>query len=179
MERIVFDDKPQLRLHRAQMLDAEVRYLLGGGTIRAVRQFTSSALAIRNDDELFTEIERAEYAAQKKIAQRETEYLGARYLLLFRPKGDPPTEDAVDLGEGFPERRYGNGSRAGHYCSSENCYRFRSCIVHSTSRLFSFNVATIQAVPPRPPNVERGKACARTMSDPDWSPDGDSQRFSL
>lgn len=70
MERVAFDEMPLLRLYRAQMLDAEVLILAWGWDDQALSSFASSVRPI-NDNELFADIERAEYAAWKKIRERK------------------------------------------------------------------------------------------------------------
>lgn len=72
MECVAFDEKPKLRLYRAQMLAAEVVMLAWGwDDDEELRQFITSARPIKDDEGLFAEIERAEYAAWRKIRERD------------------------------------------------------------------------------------------------------------
>ena len=71
MERVAFEDRPELRLYRVQMPEVEVLMLAWGWDDDSLREFMSSARPIKDDGKLFGEIERAEYAAWEKIRQRK------------------------------------------------------------------------------------------------------------
>lgn len=71
MERLAFEERPELRLYRVQMPEVEVLMLAWGWDDEFLTEFISSARPIRDDDALFAEIERAEYTAWEKIRQRK------------------------------------------------------------------------------------------------------------
>lgn len=71
MERIAFDEYPDLRLLRAQMVEAEVLLLAWGHDDDYLVEFMSKARPINADARLFAEIERAEFAAWDKINRRK------------------------------------------------------------------------------------------------------------
>lgn len=71
MERVSFEERPELRLYRVQMPELEVLMLAWGWDDEFLREFMSSARPIKDDQKLFREIEQAEYAAWQKIRQRK------------------------------------------------------------------------------------------------------------
>jgi hypothetical protein len=71
MERVAFEERPELRLYRTQTPRVEILVLGWGWDDEPLREFMSSARSIRNDENLFAEIERAEFAAWEKIRQRK------------------------------------------------------------------------------------------------------------
>jgi hypothetical protein len=70
MERVAFDELPELRLYRAQIPQVEVLILGWGWDDDSLEQFASSARPINEDATVFAEIERAEFAAWDKIRDR-------------------------------------------------------------------------------------------------------------
>ncbi len=70
MERVAFEERPDLRLYRVQMPEVEILMLAWGWDDPPLKEFMSSARAI-NDDGLFGDFARAEYTAWNKIRQRK------------------------------------------------------------------------------------------------------------
>lgn len=71
MERIAFEERPELRLYRVQMPEVEVLMLAWGWDDEFLTAFISSARSIKDDEKLFGELEQAEYAAWEKVRQRK------------------------------------------------------------------------------------------------------------
>lgn len=71
MERVAFQERPELRLYRVQMPEVEILVRAWNWDDEFLRGFMSSVRPINEDEELFAEIERAEYAAWQKIRQRK------------------------------------------------------------------------------------------------------------
>jgi hypothetical protein len=71
MERVAFQDRPELRLYRIQMPQVEILLLAWGWDDESLREFISSARSLRKDEGLFAAIERAEYAAWDRIGERK------------------------------------------------------------------------------------------------------------
>lgn len=71
IERVAFEEWPQLRLYRVQMTEVEVLMLAWGWDDDFLEELMSSARPIKDDDALFADIERAEYAAWERIRARK------------------------------------------------------------------------------------------------------------
>ncbi|HWC14876.1 MAG TPA: hypothetical protein VG929_09800 [Actinomycetota bacterium] len=71
MERVAFAEYSQLRLYRVQMVEVEILMLGWAWDDEPLTAFMRTARSVRDDNTLFAEIERAEYAAWEKIRQRK------------------------------------------------------------------------------------------------------------
>jgi hypothetical protein len=67
MERVAFEEWPELRLYRVQMPEVEVLGLAWGWDDNALKHFMSGARSLRDDEDLVEEVECAEYSAWDRI----------------------------------------------------------------------------------------------------------------
>lgn len=71
LERVAFDEHPELRLYRSQTPEVEVLFLGWGFDDDTLIDVTKKARAIQEDEGLFKEIEAAEFQAWEKINARK------------------------------------------------------------------------------------------------------------